>query len=217
MTNELLSAGDAGRAAARRRALAMSPQARREAIVAAAIPLLRERGAAVTTGQIARAAGIAEGTIFRVFADKRELLSSALHAAMSADDEVARIGQVRLDVPLADRLVAGLAATNDYQDRLWALIRIVRDLGWQPEHRPSPDEPQHPRHQMERIGDAIARLLEPERAALRLEPRTAARLLLGLAFGNRIQERGAGEPPIAARQLVDLFLHGALCEAAGHA
>ena len=42
-------------------------------IVAATLPLLLEHGELVTTRQIAEAAGIAEGTIFRVFADKDEL------------------------------------------------------------------------------------------------------------------------------------------------
>ncbi|WP_251076742.1 TetR family transcriptional regulator [Streptomyces benahoarensis] len=37
-----------------------------------AIPLIAEYDAAVTTTKIARAAGIGEGTIFRVFADSTE-------------------------------------------------------------------------------------------------------------------------------------------------
>jgi AcrR family transcriptional regulator len=187
----------------------MSPQDRRRAIVAATLPLLCERGPSVTTSEIARAAGIAEGTIFRVFADKRELLESALHTAMSADEEVARIGGIPLDLPLEERLAAALAATSDYQDRLWSLLRIIREGGWQPDHARTEGE-HHPRNQMARIGDAIARLFGPERASLRQEPRLAARLLLGLAFANRIQEHGAGEAPIPTHQVVDVFLHGVL-------
>ena len=53
------------------RATAMSPDDRRRAIVAALVPLIVERGGEVSTREIAQAAGIAEGTIFRVFADKR--------------------------------------------------------------------------------------------------------------------------------------------------
>ena len=43
-------------------------------IVDAVVPLLLEHGGDVTTRQIAEAAGIAEGTIFRVFPDKAALL-----------------------------------------------------------------------------------------------------------------------------------------------
>ena len=56
----------------------MAPADRRAAIVAATIPLLRSRGWSVTTKEIAAASGVADGTIFSVFADKEELLLTAL-------------------------------------------------------------------------------------------------------------------------------------------
>ncbi|MGH3629597.1 MAG: TetR/AcrR family transcriptional regulator, partial [Sciscionella sp.] len=71
----------------RKRAPTMSPQARREAIIEATMPLLTEHGTAITTKQIATAAGIAEGTVFRVFEDKAELILACLHASMRSDAE----------------------------------------------------------------------------------------------------------------------------------
>ena len=59
------------------RAAPMAPDDRRRAIVDAVVPLLLEHGGDVTTRQIAEAAGIAEGTIFRVFPDKPALLMAA--------------------------------------------------------------------------------------------------------------------------------------------
>jgi len=55
-------------------------------VIRAALPLIAERGAAVTTQQVARAAGIGEATIFRVFPDKDALLDACV-AAWLADAE----------------------------------------------------------------------------------------------------------------------------------
>ena len=60
----------------------MTPDERRAAVLDAAIPLLMENGIGVTTRQIADAAGVAEGTLFRVFDDKRALLVSAVGRAL---------------------------------------------------------------------------------------------------------------------------------------
>ena len=64
----------------RARASAMPPDERRAAIVSATVPLLLEHGSAVSTRQIAEAAGIAEGTIFRVFPDKQAVIAASVEA-----------------------------------------------------------------------------------------------------------------------------------------
>ena len=82
----------------------MSPERRKAMIVAAALPLVAEYGTAVTTSQIAKAAGIGEATIFRVFADKEELLDACMNEALRPDHAVEQIASIPLDQPLADRL-----------------------------------------------------------------------------------------------------------------
>ena len=64
----------------------MAPDDRRRAIVDAVVPLLLAHGDDVTTKQIADAAGIAEGTIFRVFPDKPALLMAAAAETMNPSD-----------------------------------------------------------------------------------------------------------------------------------
>ena len=77
-------------APSRTRATALPPSERRAEIIAATLPLVLAHGAAVTTRQIAEAAGIAEGTIFRVFPDKESLIEAVVESAF--DSTVGRRG-----------------------------------------------------------------------------------------------------------------------------
>ncbi|MET0726315.1 MAG: helix-turn-helix domain-containing protein, partial [Leifsonia sp.] len=60
------------------RAKPLSRDERRAAIMDAVIPLLLQHGRAVTSRQIAEAAGIAEGTVYSVFEDKEDLIHAAI-------------------------------------------------------------------------------------------------------------------------------------------
>lgn len=81
-------------ASARGRAPRMSPEARRAAIVAAALPLVVQQGSGVLTADIAAAAGIAEGTIFRVFPDKEALLGACLAAVADTTEVHQQLGEI---------------------------------------------------------------------------------------------------------------------------
>jgi AcrR family transcriptional regulator len=62
----------------RKRARPMSPDERRAHILDAVIPLLKANGRDVSTRDIAEAAGVAEGTLFRAFGDKDSIISAAI-------------------------------------------------------------------------------------------------------------------------------------------
>lgn len=86
------------------RARPMSRDERRDAIAYATVPLLERHGAQVSTRQIAVAAGVAEGTLFRAFDDKVELLTAAAERAL---DPTARVAEID-DLPAAADLAAEL-------------------------------------------------------------------------------------------------------------
>src|SRR3954447_9163171 len=94
------------------RASALPPAERRAAIVAATLPLLMERGVGVTTRQIADAAGVAEGTIFRVFPDKEALIRAVVDAAV--------------DTSSADRAIAAIDRSLPYEGQLQAAVEILQ-------------------------------------------------------------------------------------------
>lgn len=117
-----------------KRASALPASERRATIIAAIRPLLIEYGESVTTKQIACAAGIAEGTIFRVFADKDELLDAALEAAL--DPEPLELALRTIDPTLAfdEKLVA---ATTMIQQRVVDVWMLVSHLGPKRHHKAS--------------------------------------------------------------------------------
>src|SRR5690242_14606004 len=110
----------------RERARPMSPDERRETLVDATLNLLRVHGRAVTSRQIAEEAGVAEGTIFRVFDSKDELVDAAVQRAFEPGDVVARIEEIDPDLPLRDRLVTLVAIL---QQRFRATFDLMQKIG----------------------------------------------------------------------------------------
>ncbi|MCO8269450.1 TetR/AcrR family transcriptional regulator [Actinoplanes sp. TRM 88003] len=113
----------------RRRAPGMTAEQRRETIVRAALPLVAEFGAGVTTAKIARAAGIGEATIFRVFADKNAVLEACVLAAMDPAQTLQELESIALDQPLAARLTEAVDALDAYLGRMGAVIGALNASG----------------------------------------------------------------------------------------
>ena len=67
------------------RASPLPPEERRASIIEATLPLLLEHGPSLTTKQVAEAAGVAEGTIFRAFPSLPDLIDATTREAMSAE------------------------------------------------------------------------------------------------------------------------------------
>ncbi|MFF8870600.1 TetR/AcrR family transcriptional regulator [Streptomyces massasporeus] len=188
----------------RRRAPGMSPEQRREMIIQTAIPLIAEYGATVTTAKIARAAGIGEGTIFRVFADKDELLQACVAKALSPEHAVRGLDSIDVSQPLPDRLAEAAEALQAHLSRMGA---ILGSLGHGGGKHPGTVRGAGRAESTSRIRAALAELLEPDRAALRRPPEQIAALFFGLLF---TQPRTEDEPDLSPRELVEIFLHGAL-------
>lgn len=184
----------------------MSLEDRRKALIQATVPLLYEHGANVTTSQIAKAAGIAEGTVFRAFKDKQELLGCCVRTALSSNVERGLIEEIPPDAPLVERLTAAVNAVTGYLDRMWSIMSTLKESGFDPWG--AEGKPKGPRQEMQRISVAVGALFHPEEDGLRVDPALAARLLLGLVFTNRMQAKGFGGEFAQDDQLVDLFLHG---------
>jgi AcrR family transcriptional regulator len=197
----------------RRRAPGMNPERRREMIVAAALPLVAEHGATLTTATIARAAGIGEATIFRAFADKDELLDACIAEVTRSDTALDSIAAIPLEEPLDVRLVEAAGALQAYLRRMGEVIGAL--WGARPNRpRPAPDESttRSRTESANAVIDAVAALFEPDADTLRLPPRQLAELFTAQLFSRGRRAPMGAELPV--EQIVDLFLNGALSRGA---
>jgi AcrR family transcriptional regulator len=175
-----------GFAATSGRASPLPPEERRAMLVAATLPLLAQRGPKVTTKQIATAAGVAEGTIFRVFKDKEELINAAVQQALDPEVTLAELAAVDITLPLDTRVVE---ISRVMQRRLTLVfnIMIAMRMSGPPRGNP-PSAPSGPppgaKQATEKIFTEMVRLLEPDRERLRRPVEEVAHILRLLTFSG---------------------------------
>lgn len=174
-------------------------------IIQTAIPLIAEYGAAVTTAKVARAAGIGEGTIFRVFADKDALLQACLAEALAPDHAIRELGAIDMSQPLPARLADAAEALRAHLDRMGAIAGSLQASGHRGGKHPGTVRGAGLDESTTRIRAALAELLEPDEAALRRPPEQTAALFFGLLFTQPHME---DQPELTTHELVEIFLHG---------
>jgi AcrR family transcriptional regulator len=177
------------------RATAMPMEERRSTIVAATLPLFLSQGAAITTREIAQAAGIAEGTIFRVFPDKTALLDAVIEAALDPTPADAAIERIDPSLPLEARLVT---VVEILRKRVLYLFRVFSAASGTTRGA-----------QAERSHDlpALTAIFEAEADQFSRAPADASRVLRGLTFACVHPSFGT-EAPLTSEEIVAVFLDG---------
>ncbi len=177
-----------------RRATALPPDERRSMIVEATLPLLLEHGDRVTSKQIAEAAGIAEGTVFRAFADKDELIVAVIESAIDTHPLERALATIPPGLGFERTLEAAVVVIQQRVIDIWRLMSSVGTRYHEMTRRPVSDS------------DALVRIFAAYPEEITVEPMAAARLLRALTLSTT--HPMLADVPLSADELVQLFLHG---------
>lgn len=178
------------------RAPALSVEDRQSMLIAAVTPLLAEHGQSVTTRQIAECAGVAEGTIFRAFGSKDELIQAAVDRQLDPEPFRATLRAVDSSLPLEAKIRAIVVLMRERFTTVFTLMTALGRMG--PPHR------HDPRHDFSEI---LGRILAPDLERLNVDPERAAQIIRMVTLAASVPHIRAGAE-FDADEVTALLLYG---------
>jgi AcrR family transcriptional regulator len=170
--------------------------------VEATLPLLLEHGRAVSTRQIAAAAGVAEGTIFRVFDSKDDLVTATIEHALDTRPFLDELRAIDPDQDLRGRL---LECVTRLQARFTDVFTLMSAVGMTgpPKTGHHADDPRR------RTGELMVALVAPDADRLTVSPEQLARLVRMVTFAGTHPHLSDGQL-LTPDQIVSTLLDGVL-------
>lgn len=146
-------------------------------IIDAVIPLLLAHGRSITTRQIAEAAGIAEGTIFRAFGDKESLVQAAIAKHLDPTALRQRLAAIDPSLPLEQKVAQLVELMLARFEQVFGFMAALGEVG----RPPSPDE----RLAFQAV---IAGILQPDLARLNLSAERVGQFIRLVTFASSIPQ-----------------------------
>jgi len=202
------------------RAAPLTPDDRRAQILTSVVPLIRERGVDVSTRELADAAGVAEGTLFRVFPDKTALLVAAVRHAieLATAPGPGRRELLEIDrtLPLEERLSRVIAVSNARMSAIVELMGLMRSIVMRhPEL--AEGAPDHAaRHARLQEGHAflvetITEVIGPDLPRLRIPVDRVVDLMQTLVVAGQLPWIGS-HPPLDPAEVAAVLVRGVLTD-----
>lgn len=196
--------------ATRQRAEPLAPDDRRRAILDAVIPLLLDKGGTVTTAEMAEAAGIAEGTIFRVFPDKTAVVHDAVKSCLDPAPVLDQLAAIERDLPIEIQLRKAAAIILQRSERLHALAAVLQSMP-HPHHADHRDAHKAAIEANSLIFWGLTCIFSEHSDGLAVEPARAATAFRGLLYAVSFPLIDPDEQ-ITADEAIEILLDGVLAE-----
>ncbi len=179
----------------------MPPEQRRAAIVDAAVDLLEDHGPELSTRMVAEAAGVAEGTLFRVFPTLPDLLGATYTEFLSRERLLGRLATIDLGTTLESRTLGCIRGIVDYFGHVHAVLPPPAHATVNAPHAVCARDAH-----TERFADLrswVVDAITPHAAELTVTPETYAHYLKALSMGLAMARPGGLTPEDVARFALD--------------
>ena len=187
------------------RARRLPPEERRETLLDATLELIREAHKLPTTREIAEAAGVAEGTIFRAFATKDELFDAVLDRTFEARPLFEGLGKVDGTAGLESVMIDIVQLLQARFLEIFDVMGAFSLMGPPERFR----DPKVQRRQERTASAMVLALLEPYADELRMPVARVARMTRLLTFSGSHRHINDGEI-LGAEEIVQMVLYGVM-------
>lgn len=159
------------------------------------MPLLIEHGPDLTSKQIAEAACVAEGTIFRAFGDKETLIEATIAKFLDPEPLRRDLRSIPSGLELDEKM---LRIVDLMLKRFSDVFRVMAAIR----------KPHHPSHDSRRIfADIVSEVLSPHLKELNWSPEKCGHVIRLVTFAASIKPFNAGIE-FDSRELTAVLLYG---------